>query len=121
MIKKNMFVAAFDGLIFVFKNERNIKIHLLAFIGAVLFGFLFQINQMEWIAILLCSLIVFVSEIINTAIEKLCDYVHPEMHSDIRKIKDLSASAVLLSAFISVVIGIVVFGPYLTKTFCDLI
>jgi diacylglycerol kinase len=73
MRKKNRFRVAFNGLWFVFKNEGHFKFHVVMFILVVLFGIYFRIENWEWAAVFLCSLMVFICEIINTAIEQLCD------------------------------------------------
>ena len=115
MIKKNRFKAALDGLIIVCKNERNFKIHVFMFFLVLIFGFFFHIKAWEWIFILLSSAIVFAAEMINTAIEKFCDYVEPKMDPKIGRIKDVSASAVLICAIISAVVGFIVFIPYFVR------
>ena len=86
--KKNRFVAAYDGLIAVYKSEQNFKIHLFAFFAVVFSGFYFGISPLEWMVVLSCAFLVLTCEIFNTAIEKLCDYVHPEFDSNIGRIKD---------------------------------
>lgn len=53
--------------------------------------------------------LVFVSEIFNTAIKALCDFVSPQKHENIKQIKDLSAAAVLVSAIIAFIIGTLIF------------
>ena len=115
--KKNRFVAAYKGLIAVFRSEQNFKIHLFAFFAVVFSGFYFGISPLEWMVVLSCAFLVLTCEIFNTAIEKLCDYVHPEFDSNIGRIKDIASAAVLTCAIMSVVIGILVFKPYLMKMF----
>ncbi len=118
--KKNRFLAACNGLIAVFKSEQNFKIHLFIFFVVVVSGFFFGISSVEWMVVLGCAFLVLICEIFNTAIEKLCDYVHPEFDSNIGRIKDISAGAVLTCTIMSIVIGILVFKPYLVNMFDDL-
>jgi diacylglycerol kinase len=61
--------------------------------------------------------LVLTAEMINTAIEKLSDIVSPQKNERIRVIKDISAAAVLLSAFIAVISGLIIFVPYLWQLF----
>lgn len=68
-----------------------------------------EIKKIEWIAITLCIGLVITTEIINSTIEKVCDFVSPQKHEMIKPIKDLSAAAVLISALITIVIGGIVF------------
>ncbi|WP_404443768.1 diacylglycerol kinase family protein [Sutcliffiella horikoshii] len=107
------FSYAFDGLMFVLRTERNIKVHVfLAFvmIGLSLF---FQITKVEWLILFLVIAGMFVIEIINTAIENVVDLVTEEYHPLAKTAKDVAASAALVFACISVIIGVILFGPYL--------
>lgn len=91
------------------KEEPNARIHLVAATGVIILGFLLKITPFEWIAILFAIGFVFAMELVNTALENLCDFVTPEKHELIKKIKDLSAAAVLVSAMVAVITGILVF------------
>jgi diacylglycerol kinase len=106
------FLFAFQGIKWALK-ERNFQIHLFISVCVSTAGILFRVSPLEWIAILLCITLVTTLEIINIAIEKTIDLLHPQQHPEAGKIKDLSAAAVLLSALLSVVIGCVVFVPKL--------
>ncbi len=105
------FYFAFNGIKLCFKSERNFRVHCIATIIVVTLGILFNISNTEWVMILLCIAFVLCLEIINTAIEKLCDVVQPEKHPMIKIIKDMSAAAVLIGAVISVIIGAIIFFP----------
>lgn len=109
------FYYAFNGLRFFFKNEHNAWIHLCAAIFVITMSFYFQIKSYEWLIIILTITFVLVTETINTAIEKLCDFLHPEKHHSIGIIKDIAASAVLITAISSVIIGCIIFIPYIMK------
>jgi undecaprenol kinase/diacylglycerol kinase (ATP) len=74
-------------------------------------GIFFSISTAEWMIILICFAMVLSFEIINSAIEKLCDLVSPEFNLTIKKVKDMSASAVLLAAIISFIVGCIIFLP----------
>ena len=74
-------------------------------------GFIFNINQTEWLVIILCCIIVLALELINTAIENLCDLVSKDFHPVIKIVKDTAAGAVLVSAIGSAVAGAVIFVP----------
>lgn len=115
MRKKNRFIVACNGLWFVFKNEVHFKIHIIVFILVVLLGLYFRIEKWEWAIVLLCSLLIFICEIINTAMERLCDYIQPGNDERIGLIKDIAASAVFVSAVIVSVIGIILFLPHIIK------
>jgi len=89
------------------------KIHVLAATVVVGAAFFFEISLIEWIIIVICIGMVFISEIANTAIEYLVDFVSPEIHPVAGKIKDLSAGAVLIAAITSAITGLLIFGPKL--------
>ena len=108
------FRDAYNGIGILLRSERNFQIHLAAFVLAIGAGFYFDIRLKEFGTILLVSALVFSLEGINTAIEKLCDEVTEERKESIRVIKDISAAAVLIAAIFSIIIGIIIFLPYLT-------
>jgi diacylglycerol kinase len=105
------FVFAFQGLSVLIKSERNFKFHLFAFLCVSIAGFYFQIEKTEWFAILIISSIILTAEAINSAIEKLCNHLHPEIHPSIKSVKDIAAAAVLLSAISAIVIAGIIFLP----------
>ena len=109
------FKVAFEGLKVALYHERNFRIQVGVFIVVIIAGFLFQINSTEWIFILLCAAVVLSTELINSAIEKLCNHVTPEIHPLIKKIKDFSAAAVLVGTILSVIIGTIIFLPKMMK------
>lgn len=105
------FKVAFEGLKDALLHERNFRIQVVVFGIVIIAGFVFHISRIEWLIILICAAIVLSAEIFNSAIEKLCNHVTPEINPLIKKIKDFSAAAVLLTAIISVIIGGIVFLP----------
>ncbi|OAQ39619.1 diacylglycerol kinase [Pedobacter psychrophilus] len=107
------FKYAFDGYHYLFKEEHNSRIHLFFTVLVIILGFVFRINYLEWIVVLFAIALVIITEILNTTIEKLADFVSPEKNIKIKIIKDLAAAAVFTSAIISVVIGLIIFIPKL--------
>lgn len=105
------FKYAFQGFAPVFAKEKNIYIHSIAAIIVIIAGFIFHISTIEWIAIIISIGVVFICEFFNSAIEKLADFVSIEKHDSIKKIKDISAAAVLISAIMALCIGIIIFLP----------
>lgn len=94
-------------------TEHNGRVHLFATIVAIALSFYLKISGLEWIAILSVISAVFVAEILNSAIEKLADLVSPDYHPKIKIVKDLAAAAVLVSAFLAIAVGFIVFVPKL--------
>jgi diacylglycerol kinase (ATP) len=107
------FGHAFRGLAQLVKAEHNFRIHLVATILVVLAGILLNINTAEWLIIIITIGIVLVAEALNSAVEHLCDKVSPGEDQQIKKIKDMLAAAVLISAVMAVIIGIIIFLPHI--------
>lgn len=99
---------ALRGLKRLVTQEPNILIHLAATIGVITISYLKGLTKWEWLAIIFAVGIVWVAEAFNTCIELLCDLYSKEYNRTIEIIKDISAAAVLIAAFTSVVIGILV-------------
>jgi len=104
------FGFAGQGIIDLFRYENNAKVHLLIASVVILAGFLLNLSLVEWAIILTQIGLVWAAEAFNTAIEKLCDFVSPGLHPQIKAIKDLSSGAVLILAITAVIVGLVIFG-----------
>lgn len=92
---------------------RNIKVHYTALLVAVLGGLYFGISKLEFLAILLISAQVISLEMVNTAIERTVDLVTSDYHVYAKIAKDVAAGAVLIASIIAVIIGGVIFLPYI--------
>lgn len=108
---------AFSGIRSCFQSEQNFRIHFTLATIALLFSIAFDISAIEWIAVCFCIVFVITMEMLNTAIEKLCDVVHKEIHPGIKKVKDIAAGAVLFSALFSLVTGCIIFLPKMISYF----
>ena len=87
------------------------RIHLIAAILAILLSFFLQITTIEWCLILICIFLVMAAEIFNSAIEYGIDLVTKEKQDLAKKAKDAAAGAVLVLAFLSLIVGAIVFIP----------
>ncbi len=105
------FAYALNGLKNCLLKETNFKIHIFCFLLVITCSWYFKISAIEWICVLLSSALVMSMEMLNTAVEKLCNVVHKEMHPGIKIIKDIAAGAVLLSAIIAAICGAIIFIP----------
>jgi len=103
--------VAVNGLILFFRTEHHGMLHLLALIVVTCAGFYFSISPYEWIAVVICFALVITAEALNTAIEKLGDFVHKEKHEHMRIIKDIAAGGVLFSAIVAIVVACIIFIP----------
>ncbi|MBU0597554.1 diacylglycerol kinase family protein [Patescibacteria group bacterium] len=111
------FKYAFRGFWFVFKSEQNIRIHLLASVLVVIFIVYFRVELWQAIILLLVMGFVLILELINTVFEKMVDILRPRIHYYAQVIKDIMAAAVLVSSIGAVVIGVLIFAPYIWEMF----
>ena len=111
------FVDASRGVGTALRRDRNLRIHLVLLLFAVLLGFLLGLSGIEWIALILCAGLVIGTEMLNTGLEFLADAVHPEEHPGIGKAKDVAAGAVLIAAVAAAGVGAILFLPKLWEWF----
>ena len=105
------FLFAITGIKYCITKEANFRIHIICAILVIAAGLFFRINQAEWVNVFICIGFVLCMEMINTAIEQLCNIVRKETHAGIKVIKDISAAAVLISAIIAFICGSIIFIP----------
>ena len=107
----NSFKYAFKGLEIMFRTEPNFRLHILAALLAVLFGIYYNLSVLEWILVTIVIGFVIVSEIFNSSVERIADFISPERHDEIGIIKDLCAAMVLVAAIVSIIVGLIIFVP----------
>jgi diacylglycerol kinase (ATP) len=105
------FSYAFQGLKTFFNTQHNAWIHVFATVCVFAFGSWINLSFNEWCWIILSIGLVFITEMLNTAVEFLTDLASPEIHPIAKKVKDVAAGAVLISALIAVLIGLIIFTP----------
>ena len=108
-------IHASQGFLKVVKEERNLQIHIIVSIFVMISSLILKIKFWEFIIVFLVCIIIIVLELLNTVFEKFIDFIKPQMHSYVKILKDLMAATVLVAAFGSVVIGLLIFGPYVWK------
>ncbi len=111
------FVYAWQGLVYAIRTQRNARVHALIGAGAIVLGLALRISPVEFAMIFVAITLVFIAEMFNTVAEACVDLVTREYHPLAKIAKDVAAGAVLLNAILSVVIGILVFGPHLLALF----
>ncbi len=111
------FSYAFNGLKILLREEHNARIHLLATTLVVIAGVVLKISTVEWIAIVFAIGFVITTEIINSSIENIADFISLGKNEKIKKIKDLAAAGVLVSAATALIIGLIIFIPKLAVLF----
>jgi len=107
------FGPAVAGLLWAFKTQRNLQVHVIAALLAVIFGLWLKIAAWEWCVVLLAAGMVLTAELLNTALEVLADRVTERREEAIRRVKDAAAAAVLVSALAALCVGLLIFLPKL--------
>jgi len=111
------FRCAFRGLKYVLKNEQNFQMELLIGIFIVILMFVFDIRDWQKVALFLVIFSVLAVELINTILERVVDILKPRVHPYAQLIKDIMAAAVLIASLGAIVIGAIIFYPYIRDLF----
>lgn len=114
--KQNLFRKlhnAYRGAWIPFKSEVSIRIQVSCALAGIALGWYLKIDAAAWIAILVAISLVLITEMLNTAIEKLVDVVSPGYNETAGKVKDIAAGAVFIAGLVSLIIAAIVFIPFL--------
>lgn len=114
---KKSFGYAFSGLSYSFKENQNIKIHIIAAIFVLIFGLLLGLTKYEMFSIGLLIILVISAEMINTAIEEVVDLLVNEHRLEAKIAKDVGAGMVLLISIFAAIVGIFIFAPHIIILF----
>lgn len=126
MKNRNMFDSfnyAINGIIYGIKTQRNLKIHCAAALGALLLSLFYNFSKIELLILLFTIVIVIVTEMINTAIEKVVDMIVDTYHPLAKIAKDVAAGAVLISAVNAIIVAYMLFfsKPRVLTTLMNLV
>ena len=102
------------GAYLLITTEASIKVQLVIGIIMTFAGFYFQISTTEWLLQILAIGLVMSIEGINTAIEAIADFIHPEKHEKIGFIKNIAAGAVFIASIAAVLAGLIIYLPKIT-------
>jgi len=108
---------AFNGAIALIRHEPSIKVQVMLAMAVTVMGFVFQITAFQWMFQLLAIGLVLTAEGLNSAIEAVADFIHPDYHVKIGHIKDIAAGAVFFAAVIATIIGLIIYLPYFIVLF----
>jgi diacylglycerol kinase len=109
------FYFAFAGLGYLFRTQRNARIHALLGIAACGLAAWLRISRVEWAVLVFTIALVLILEGINTAVEAAIDLASPKIHPLAKAAKDLAAGMVLIGAMASVAVGLLILGPPLWR------
>ena len=102
---------AFKGAFLLLKTEASIKIQFTIALIVTATGFYYNISTIEWIVQLLAIALVMSLEGVNTAIEEIANFIHPDRHEKIGLIKDIAAGAVFIASVFASIIGFIIYFP----------
>ena len=102
---------AFKGALYLIKTESSIKIQACIAISITIAGFYFEISKTEWLIQIAFIGLVMSLEGMNTAVEYISDFIHPDRHASIGLIKDIAAGAVFIAAATAAIAALVIYIP----------
>lgn len=111
------FSYALEGVLFAFKNNQNFRLHVFAGLAVVIFAIIFKVGAFEMGILGVMILLVLCTEMINTAIEEMTNLISREHSKEAKIAKDVAAGMVLLTSVGSVIVGVLVFLPYIIRLF----
>ena len=109
------FSYAYKGITKTFLEEQNLQIQSIVGIIILVIACLLKISPIEWCLIISAIFIVILMEMINSAIERVADALKPRIHFYVKEIKDIMAGAVMISSLLAIIIGLIIFIPYILK------
>jgi diacylglycerol kinase (ATP) len=109
------FNNAIDGLIFVFKTQRSMKVHILFTLFVLLISVVLNVAFVDFLFLTFAMSLVLITEMINTALEMIMDMISESYHPLVRVSKDVSAGAVLISTLTALIVGYLIFAKYLSR------
>lgn len=113
--RAHSFRFAWKGICGFFRREHNAWVHAAASIVVIIAGWRLRLSRGEIISLVIVTGIVWTAEIVNSAIERIMDFIEPEQHCEVKIIKDMAAAAVLVSAFTALITGALIFIPKFFK------
>ncbi|MBI5023049.1 MAG: diacylglycerol kinase [Candidatus Magasanikbacteria bacterium] len=106
------FHYALKGLFLIFKEEQSFRVQVVAAVVVVVIMFVFPTKNWEKVALILVTSWVLVLELINSILERMADILKPRMHLGVEAVKDIMAAAVFIASFTALIIGLIIFIPY---------
>lgn len=106
------FCYALKGLGLIFKEEQSFRVQIIAALAVVAIMFILPVKNWEKVALILVISWVLVLELINSVLERLVDILSPRVHLGVEAVKDIMAAAVFIASFTALIIGLIIFIPY---------
>lgn len=114
---KNNIKFANAGIRYFFQTERNGRIQAIVACVTLFAAAFFGISRIEWCLVIFCIAFVISLEMLNTALERVCTMLNTGYHPTIKIIKDVAAGAVWGACIFCMIIGVIIFMPYVIRYF----
>ncbi|OGL97346.1 hypothetical protein A2318_02670 [Candidatus Uhrbacteria bacterium RIFOXYB2_FULL_45_11] len=114
---RKSFGHAANGFTTVFRSEQSFRLQIVAAFFVLVLALVFRVTHVELIVLLFLIASVLILELINSIFERVLDAFKPRLHPIVKEAKDMMAAAVLLMSFFSLVIGVLIFYPYVNLLF----
>jgi len=110
---KKSVLDAWHGVVYVYRHEQNFRIQIVLAIFIVILMLVLRLRKSEMVVILLLVFLVFILELLNSALEKLLDILKPRLQLQVALVKDIMAAMVLIASIGALIIGSLIFLPYI--------
>lgn len=114
---RNSLKHASSGLKYALAYERNFQIEIVIAFFVIILILIFKVKNWEAVILVLMIMWVLITELTNTAVERVVDILKPRVHPYSRLIKDIMATVVLISSTVALIIGVIIFYPYFREFF----
>ena len=112
---KKSFGFAFEGLLFAWKKDQNLRVHAIVAIIVISASIILKVSTVEKSILGVMIILVISTEMINSAIEQMVDLITKEHRMEAKLAKDVASGMVFITAVGSVIVGILIFAPYLLQ------
>ena len=120
MVKRSLFhsfIHAFQGFKTAYREEKNLKTHILAGCGALLLAILLSFSALELAIVIVVISLVIASELLNSALERFSDIVKPRVSGYVENVKHIMAACVLVLSLNAVLVGALLTIPKIVALF----
>ncbi|MBI2034852.1 MAG: diacylglycerol kinase family protein [Candidatus Levybacteria bacterium] len=114
---KKSFGFAFEGLRFAWKKDQNLRVHTIVAIVVIVASIILKVSTVEKSILGVMIILVISAEMVNSAIEQMVDLITKEHRMEAKLAKDVASGMVFVTAVGSVIVGMLIFFPYLVKLF----
>lgn len=111
------FKYAYNGFIKTFREEQNLRIQSFFALLVLFLAAYFRVSRLEWVLLIFVISLVMLMELANSALERVADILKPRLDIYVKEIKDIAAAGVMLASLAAIIIGFLIFWPYVLGNF----